>query len=61
MMSCLAQFSGLSDGLLHHTMSGLAGATTLMEPALIVGLGVVVAGIIISILVAIMQANQLAF
>ena len=34
---------------------------TLLEPALIVGLGVVVAGIIISILVAIMQANQLAF
>lgn len=34
---------------------------TLLEPALIVGLGIVVAGIIISILVAIMQANQLAF
>lgn len=34
---------------------------TLLEPALIVGLGVLVAGIIISILVAIMQANQLAF
>lgn len=34
---------------------------TLLEPALIVGLGLVVAGIIISILVAIMQANQLAF
>ncbi|MCB1786069.1 MAG: type II secretion system F family protein [Gammaproteobacteria bacterium] len=34
---------------------------TLLEPALIVGLGVIVAGIIISILVAIMQANQLAF
>jgi general secretion pathway protein F len=34
---------------------------TLLEPALIVGLGIVVAGIIISILVAILQANQLAF
>lgn len=34
---------------------------TLLEPVLIVGLGIVVAGIIISILVAILQANQLAF
>ncbi len=34
---------------------------TLLEPALIVGLGVIVAGIIVSILVAILEANQLAF
>ncbi len=34
---------------------------TLLEPVLIVGLGVVVAGIIVSILVAILQANQLVF
>lgn len=33
----------------------------LLEPLLIVGLGVVVAGIIMSILVAIMSVNQLAF
>lgn len=34
---------------------------TLLEPALIVGLGVIVAGIIMSILVAILSVNQLAF
>jgi general secretion pathway protein F len=34
---------------------------SLLEPLLIVGLGVVVAGIIMSILVAIMSVNQLAF
>ncbi len=33
----------------------------LLEPMLIVGLGVVVAGIIMSILVAILSVNQLAF
>lgn len=34
---------------------------TLVEPLLIVGLGLVVAGIIVSILVAIMSVNELAF
>ena len=34
---------------------------TLLEPVLIVGLGVIVAGIIISILLAVLSANQLAF
>ena len=34
---------------------------TLLEPVLIVGLGIVVAGIIISILLAILKANQLVF
>ena len=34
---------------------------TLLEPVLIVGLGLIVAGIIVSILVAILQANQLVF
>lgn len=34
---------------------------TLLEPILIVGLGLVVAGIIISILMAVLSANQLAF
>ncbi len=34
---------------------------TLLEPALIVGLGVIVAGIIVSILLAILKANQLVF
>ena len=34
---------------------------TLLEPLLIVGLGIIVAGIIISILVAILSVNELAF
>lgn len=34
---------------------------TLLEPALIVGLGLIVAGIIVSILMAVLSANQLAF
>ena len=34
---------------------------TLLEPLLIVGLGLIVAGIIISILLAVMGANELAF
>ncbi len=34
---------------------------TLLEPVLIVGLGLIVAGIIISILLAVLGANQLAF
>ena len=33
----------------------------LLEPVLIVGLGVIIAGIIISILVAILSVNQLVF
>lgn len=34
---------------------------TLLEPMLIVGLGIIVAGIIVSILMAVLSANQLAF
>jgi len=34
---------------------------TLLEPALILGLGVIIAGIIMSILVAILSLNELAF
>ena len=34
---------------------------TLLEPVLIIGLGIVVAGIIISILMAILGANDLVF
>lgn len=34
---------------------------TLLEPLLIVGLGIIVAGIIVSILMAVLSANQLAF
>jgi general secretion pathway protein F len=34
---------------------------TLLEPALIIGLGLVIAGIIVSILMAILGANELVF
>jgi len=36
-------------------------ALTLLEPLLIVGLGLIVAGIIVSILMAVLSANELAF
>ena len=36
-------------------------ALTLLEPLLIVGLGIIVAGIIVSILMAVLSANELAF
>ncbi|MBZ0099975.1 MAG: type II secretion system F family protein, partial [Taibaiella sp.] len=36
-------------------------ALTMLEPLLIIGLGVIVAGIIVSILMAILSANELAF
>lgn len=36
-------------------------ALTMLEPILIIGLGIIVAGIIISILMAILSANELAF
>jgi general secretion pathway protein F len=36
-------------------------ALTMLEPVLIIGLGVIVAGIIVSILTAILSANDLAF
>ena len=46
------------DGEVRSTVQRLLA---LMEPILILGLGVVIAGIIMSILVAIMSVNELAF
>ncbi len=41
--------------------SSIQRALTLLEPLLIVGLGIIVAGIIVSILLAVLSANELAF
>lgn len=61
--------SGALDGMLakvagiyeRETRASVQGMLTLMEPVLIIGLGVIVAGIIISILMAILGANELVF
>jgi general secretion pathway protein F len=61
--------SGALDGMLdkvagiyeRETRSSVQSMLTLLEPVLIIGLGVVVAGIIISILMAILGANELVF
>jgi general secretion pathway protein F len=45
----------------HEARVTIQRALALLEPALIVGLGVVIAGIIISILMAILSVNDLAF
>jgi general secretion pathway protein F len=44
-----------------ETRNSVQSMLTLLEPVLIIGLGVVVAGIIISILLAILGANELVF
>ncbi len=44
-----------------ETRSSVQGMLTLLEPVLIIGLGIIVAGIIISILMAILGANELVF
>lgn len=41
--------------------AAIARALALLEPILIVGLGIVIAGIILSILVAVLSVNELAF
>jgi general secretion pathway protein F len=54
----LLQVADTYDGEVQTTVKRLL---TLLEPALILGLGVVIAGIIMSILVAILSLNELAF
>lgn len=44
-----------------ETRNSVQSLLTLLEPVLIIGLGVIVAGIIISILMAILGANELVF
>jgi general secretion pathway protein F len=56
--SMLAKVAEIYD---RETRSSVRRMLTLLEPVLIIGLGVVVAGIIISILMAILGANDLVF
>lgn len=51
----------VADVFDNEVRSAVKHMLTLLEPALIVGLGIVVAGIIVSILMAVLSANQLAF
>ncbi|MEZ5584107.1 MAG: type II secretion system F family protein [Candidatus Competibacteraceae bacterium] len=54
----LIQVADTYDGEVQATVKRLL---TLLEPALILGLGVIIAGIIMSILVAILSLNDLSF
>ncbi|RUQ37614.1 MAG: type II secretion system F family protein [Candidatus Competibacteraceae bacterium] len=54
----LLQIADTYDGEVQTAVKRLL---TLLEPALILGLGVIIAGIIMSILVAILSLNELAF
>jgi general secretion pathway protein F len=54
----LAKVAGIYD---RETRASVQRLLTLLEPLLIIGLGVIVAGIIISILMAILGANDLVF
>lgn len=54
----LEQVAQIYDGEVQSTIKRLLAV---LEPALILGLGVVIAGIIISILIAILGVNELAF
>lgn len=54
----LAKVASIYD---RETRNSVQSMLTLLEPVLIIGLGVIVAGIIISILMAILGANDLVF
>jgi general secretion pathway protein F len=54
----LAKVASIYD---RETRSSVQSMLTLLEPILIIGLGVIVAGIIVSILMAILGANELVF
>ena len=54
----LMQVADTYDGEVQATIKRML---TLLEPVLILGLGVIIAGIIMSILVAILSLNDLAF
>jgi general secretion pathway protein F len=54
----LAKVASIYD---RETRNSVQSLLTLLEPILIIGLGIVVAGIIISILMAILGANELVF
>jgi general secretion pathway protein F len=54
----LAKLAEIYEGEVKTTVQRLL---TLLEPALIVGLGIAIAAIIMSILVAVVSVNELAF
>ncbi len=54
----LKKVANVYDG---EVRTAIKRALTMLEPVLIIGLGIIVAGIIISILMAILSANELAF
>jgi general secretion pathway protein F len=54
-----AMLAKVADIFDRETRTSLQRMLTLLEPALIIGLGVIVAGIIVSILMAILGANEL--
>jgi general secretion pathway protein F len=56
-----AMLAKVADIFDRETKLSVQRMLTLLEPALIIGLGIVVAGIIISILMAILGANELVF
>jgi general secretion pathway protein F len=56
-----AMLAKVADIFDRETRTSVQRLLTLLEPLLIIGLGVIVAGIIISILMAILGANELVF
>lgn len=56
-----AMLTKVADIFDRETKSAVQRMLTLLEPVLIVGLGIMIAGIIISILMAILGANELVF
>lgn len=56
-----AMLAKVADIFDRETRASIQRMLTLLEPALIIGLGIIVAGIIISILMAILGANELVF
>jgi general secretion pathway protein F len=56
-----AMLAKVADIFDRETKASVQRLLTLLEPVLIIGLGIVIAGIIISILMAILGANELVF
>jgi general secretion pathway protein F len=56
-----AMLAKVADIFDRETRASVQRMLTLLEPVLIIGLGIIVAGIIISILMAILGANELVF
>jgi len=56
-----AMLNKIADVFDQEVRNSVKRMLTLLEPLLIVGLGIIVAGIIISILMAVLSANELAF